>query len=207
MALNQQYSATGRARYSPMTMTGLILCGIINAVSSLRALKKFARFDLTAQWVTGGICPEYSVIGAFINRHSEQIQGNFFIAPTKSILKKTGSSCNTVAGDGTVIEAACSYYNLLKEESALINRKKAEEELACAPDDPIKQKNLEEAQEVEKILGKHIKKATDKGRKSKNVCINPKETDAFVHRGKRLEGRYLRMLLECWLMKTYYCRS
>ena len=49
--------------------------------------------------------------GAFINRHSEQIQGNFFIALTKSILKKTGSSCNTVAGDGTVIEAACSYYN------------------------------------------------------------------------------------------------
>ena len=60
--------------------------------------------------------------------------------------------------------------------------------IACASDDPIKQKNLEEAQEVEKILGECIKKATDKGRKSKNVCINPKETDAFVHRGKRARG-------------------
>ena len=183
-----KYSATGRAPYSPMAMMGLILCGTSNAVSSLRALKRFSRFNLTAQWVTGGICPDYSVIGDFINRHSEQIQGDFFIALTRSILKKTNSSCGIAAGDGTVIEAACSYYNLLKEEAVLTRRKKAEEELACAPDDPVKQKNLEEAQEVEKILGERVKNAINKGRKSKNVCINPKETDAFVLRNKRARG-------------------
>ncbi len=58
-AFESAYSHTGRAPYAPMAMMGLIVLAIINGVHSLRGIKKFARFNLAAQWVSGGICPQY----------------------------------------------------------------------------------------------------------------------------------------------------
>ncbi|RDH41820.1 transposase [Zooshikella ganghwensis] len=56
--IEARYATSGRAPYAPICMVGLILYGILQGVSSLRGLEKFARVDLGCMWVTGGICPD-----------------------------------------------------------------------------------------------------------------------------------------------------
>ncbi len=51
----ERYASTGRAPYAPRAMLGLILYGIMQGISSLRALERLARVDLGCMWVTGGI--------------------------------------------------------------------------------------------------------------------------------------------------------
>ena len=98
-------------------MLGLILYGIMQGVSSLRALERLARVDLGCMWVTGGIAPDHANIGRFICLHEQIMAQDFFEALTRTILTKTATSTARLAGDGTVIEAACSHYRLLKEDA------------------------------------------------------------------------------------------
>ncbi|RDH46207.1 hypothetical protein [Zooshikella ganghwensis] len=63
-----------------------------------------------------GICPDHANIGRFINQHDDFLSSELFQGLTAEILKKNQSAGEFVAGDGTVIEAACSHYHLLKEE-------------------------------------------------------------------------------------------
>ena len=112
------YARTGRAPYSPRSVLGLIVYGLLQGVSSLRGLERLARVDIGAMWVSGGICPDHANIGRFITQHDELLSGSFFIELTGRVLQATGSSATRVAGDGTVIEAACSHYGLIKEEAA-----------------------------------------------------------------------------------------
>ena len=65
----QRYKAGGRAPYAPRAMLGLILYGIMQGISSLRALESLARTDLGCMWISGGILPDHSIIGRFIQRH------------------------------------------------------------------------------------------------------------------------------------------
>jgi hypothetical protein len=53
-----------------------------------------------------------------------------FESLTRSILKASRSSRKRLAGDGTVIEAACSRYGLLKEEAVRQSTERAREALA-----------------------------------------------------------------------------
>lgn len=73
----ERYASTGRAPYAPRAMLGLILYGIMQGVSSLRALERLARVDLGCMWVTGGIAPDHANIGRFICLH-EQIMAQDF---------------------------------------------------------------------------------------------------------------------------------
>lgn len=50
--------------------------------------------------------------------HNESMTGEFFEGLTRTVLTKTGSGGSCLAGDGTVMEAACSSYNLIKQEAA-----------------------------------------------------------------------------------------
>lgn len=109
------YAATGRPPYSPRQMMGLILYGVMQGVHSLRELERLARLDLGCMWITGGIAPDFTKIGRFITRHATSLTSSFFESLTRHVLKATGSKSERLAGDGTVIEAACSHYNLLKE--------------------------------------------------------------------------------------------
>ena len=106
------YGKSGRPPYAPRAMVGLILYGIMQGVTSLRALERLARLDLGCMWTSGGIFPDHANIGRFINRHAEQLTGSFFEAMVLTVLKKTHSNSDRLAGDGTVIEAACSNYHL-----------------------------------------------------------------------------------------------
>ena len=50
-----RYAKSGRPPYAPRNMMGLILYGIMQGVTSLRALEKLARLDLGCMWVSDGI--------------------------------------------------------------------------------------------------------------------------------------------------------
>ncbi|HZJ92676.1 MAG TPA: transposase [Thiopseudomonas sp.] len=113
----ERYASTGRAPYAPRAMMGLILYGIMQGISSLRALERLARVDLGCMWVTGGIAPDHANIGRFICLHEQIMAQDFFETLTRTILTRTATSTARLAGDGTVIEAACSHYRLLKEDA------------------------------------------------------------------------------------------
>src|ERR1700687_6421367 len=116
-------------------MMGLILYGVMQGVHSLRELERLARLDLGCMWMTGGIAPDHANIGRFIVLHEASLTQEFFESLTGAILKATGSGSARLAGDGTVIEAACSHYNLLKEEAVKARAAAARQVAERAPDD------------------------------------------------------------------------
>ena len=87
----QRYKAGGRTPYAPRAMLGLILYGIMQGISSLRALENLARTDLGCMWVSGGILPDHSIIGRFIQRHEAELSGELFDQLNAQALRVTGS--------------------------------------------------------------------------------------------------------------------
>jgi transposase len=59
-------------------MMGLILYGIMQGITSLRRLEKFARQDLGCLWVTGCICPDHACLGRFIIMHDASFSNGLF---------------------------------------------------------------------------------------------------------------------------------
>ena len=147
--LESRYAPTGRAPYAPRAMMGLILYGIMQGISSLRHLERFARQDLGCMWVTGGICPDHACLGRFIILHDESFSHGLFESLTRTVLRMTGSDGQCVAGDGTVIEAACSHYKLLKEEAI---RAQARDALNESPENKKRQQQAALATQVEEIF-------------------------------------------------------
>ncbi|RUR27829.1 transposase [Vreelandella andesensis] len=127
-----QYASTGRALYAPRSMMGLILHGVMQGISSLRGIEHLARVDVACMWVTGGITPDHANIGRFIARHEHQLTHGFFEAVTRTVLHRMGSKSDRLAGDGTVIEAACSHYRHLKAEAVNAWVQQAEQEVEKA---------------------------------------------------------------------------
>lgn len=116
-AFEAAYSGGGRPPYAPRLMAGIILYGLMRGISSLRELARFARTDLGCMWVSGGIAPDYSILGRFIQRHSSLLQHQFFASLTEQVLKRTASGRARLAGDGTVLEAVTSRFSLLSREA------------------------------------------------------------------------------------------
>lgn len=112
-----RYAQSGRAPYAPQAMCAVILYGVMQGVNSLRGLEKLARMDLGCLWISGGVCPDHASIGRFIVLHAESFGTSLFEQITRSALRSSDSDGRRVAGDGTVVEAACSYYALLHEEA------------------------------------------------------------------------------------------
>jgi transposase len=113
-AFEDSYASGGRSGYAPRSMVGLILFGVMQGKSSLREVEELARCNVGAMWMSGGIFPDHSVLGRFIQRHECLLTEAFFESLTRLIVTKLGSSCVTVAGDGTVIEAAASRFQSIK---------------------------------------------------------------------------------------------
>lgn len=187
-AFESKYATSGRPPYSPRCMVGLILYGIFKGVSSLRSLESLSQVDLACMWVSGGIFPDHTNIGRFINRHAEQLTGTFFEALTSSVLKKTGSGGQCLAGDGTKIEAACSNYNLIKEEAAQAALKSAQTALVEAPEDPEKIEALRKQTLICDKLQELKAHQERRGAKTENTRISPTEPEAVVQKMKRGRG-------------------
>ena len=183
-----RYANSGRAPFAPSLMLGLIVYGIQNGMSSLRGLERFARSDLGCMWVTGGICPDHSVIGQFIYRHHDQISGDLFEGLTRSILNKTGGQGKQLAGDGTTIEAACSHYGLLNQEAVARQCGEAEKALDAEPADEKRQRGLKQARLTESLMQTRVQNRRAKGQQTGKLLISGQEPEAMRQRQKRGRG-------------------
>jgi transposase len=113
------YDSTGRKAIHPLIMLGLITFGIMEGKWSLRELERLAGCDVRAWWLCGGVQPDHSTIGKFINRFRDTLTEEYFIELTRFIVKELKIAGGDVAGDGTVIEAAASRYRAIKAEAAM----------------------------------------------------------------------------------------
>ena len=179
----RRYDKSGRPPYAPRNMIGIILYCIMHGVTSLRGVESSARLDLGCMWASGGIMPDHASIGRFINMHAQTLTESFFEAIVRTALKKTQSDTKCVAGDGTVIEAACSHYKLYKEEALRQAAEQARQTLQQKPDDEDRQK---------KVAG--FNRAIDEvdyrntNRKVKKRWISVTEPDAMLQKAKRGRG-------------------
>jgi hypothetical protein len=184
-----RYAQTGRAPYAPRVMMGLILYGIMQGITSLRRLEKFARQDLGCLWVTGCICPDHACLGRFIIMHDASFSNGLFESLTRTVLKVTGSDGQCLAGDGTVVEAACSHYKLLKEDavkSQVEQAKKAERE---SPDNKACQQQAALAIQVEETFDARKQVRLNKASTTESLAVSPTEPEAMVQPQKRGRGK------------------
>lgn len=185
----ERYAPTGRAPYAPRQMLGLILYGVMQGVHSLRELERMARLNLGCMWITGGITPDHAIIGRFIALHEESLTQSFFESITASVLKATGSKSNRLAGDATVIEAACSHYKLLKGEAVMERLESAKLAAAAAPDDANTQQELKISLQCAEIFQEREKARKRSGRTTDTLGVSPTEPEAMVQRLKRGRGK------------------
>lgn len=188
-AFEDRYAATGRAPYSPRLMLGLILYGVMQGIHSLRDLERLARLDLGCMWVTGGIAPDHANIGRFIVMHEDSLTQCFFESLTGSILKATGSRSTRLAGDGTVVEAACSHYKLLKEEAVKARVEAATRALKDSPDNTAAQQEHRASAQCLEVFEERERARKRSGRTTDTLGISGTEPEAMVQRLKRSKGR------------------
>ncbi len=174
------YAPGGRPPYAPRAMVGLILYGIMRGITSLRDLEQFARVDLGCMWVSGGILPDHSIIGRFIQRHGAYFSEDFFVSLTRQVIRVTGSDTRTVSGDGTVVEAAASRYRVVKEEALRQARERAQQAVAEAPQDERRRRRLEQLREAERVLGARKAAKSAKGKNADGMQINVGEPEAMI---------------------------
>ena len=173
----QAYEPGGRPPYAPRAMVGVILSGIMQGITSLRDLERFARTDLGCWWVSGGIMPDHSILGRFIQRHAGLLTEEFFDQLTGQVLKLTGSGTGVVAGDGTVIEAAASRYRQMRAE-ALAQALQAAREGAQGDSEPSAR--VEQLQRAQSILESRRQERQAHGKDPEGLTINPHEPEAVV---------------------------
>lgn len=182
------YAATGRPPYLPRQMMGLVLYGVMQGVHSLRELERLARLDLGCMWITGGIAPDFTKIGRFITMHATSLTSSFFESLTRRVLKETGSKSERLAGDGTVIEAACSHYKLLKEEAIRTRAAEAQAGLAARPDDLVAQREHQLGEQCVKAFEERAVARKRNSRSTETLGVSATEPEAVVQRLKRNKG-------------------
>ena len=188
-AFEVRYGKSGRPPYAPRNMVGIILYGIMQGVTSLRGLEALARLNLGCMWVSGGIFPDHANIGRFIVMHAESLTLGFFEDLAQLALKKTHSSGHCLAGDGTTIEAACSNYNLVKEEAAMAALEEARRQAEKAPEDEGKKTVFEhKAVVLDTLLTQKEKRKKRSQKAADNTMVSPTEPEAIVQKMKRGRG-------------------
>jgi transposase len=179
-AFDAHYSGQGRPGYAPASMAGIVLYGLMHGVSSLRELERFARVDLGCMWVSGGNTPDHSVLGRFIGRHEVELGELLFAEVVTSALARTGSTTQTLAGDGTVIEAMSSRYGVLQAEAAQAR--------LSVLDERSKDNELSEAEAAEAAQLQAMTETLDERRARYSgrghQRLNPSEPDAAVLKQK-----------------------
>jgi transposase len=185
------YDSGGRPAYAPRAMVGIILSGLMQGINSLRDLEQFARVNLGCWWVSGGIMPDHSILGRFIQRHDELLRAGFFEQLVKQVLKVTQSGTGVVAGDGTVIEAAASRYRTLRAEALQEALNAARAKAAIEPT-RRRVKRIERLEQAQVILDQRRQARKEHGKDPSTVSINPQEPDAVVQpqKDKRFAASY-----------------
>jgi hypothetical protein len=112
----------------------------------------------------------------------------FFESLTGSILKATGSGSARLAGDGTVIEAACSHYNLLKEEAVKARAIAAHQAVERTPENPAAQQEQERSMQCQELFEQRQAARRSNGKNVETLRISGSEPEAMVQRLKRGHG-------------------
>ncbi|WP_262500109.1 transposase [Photorhabdus heterorhabditis] len=180
----RDYASSGRAPYSPRSMMGILLYGIMKGIHSLRGLERLARLDLGCLFVSHGITPEHASLGRFLSQHQSTLTGSFFEGVASAVLHHSQSGVSCLAGDGTVIEAACSHYYLLTQE-AILREKKT---LTTAPVNPQKEVKIRRLEQSAAILQIRQENREKGGKDASRLRINPTEPEAVVQKLKRGRG-------------------
>ena len=171
-AFEGAYKPGGRPPYAPRPMVGLILYGIMQGVSSLRDLEKMAKVDVGCWWITGGIVPDHSVIGRFIQAHDALLTAGFFDQLLGEVLRVTGTKTAVVAGDGTIIEAAASRYGLLRQEAL--------QAALAAARTTVNEANVAQLEQAQTMLNARQVARAARGKDPKTSRIQPREPEALV---------------------------
>jgi transposase len=181
------YAGSGRRALHPRVLIGLIVYGILLRQWSLRDLEGLARRDLGAWWICGGHQPDHSTIGKFIQLHNEWLSEEFFTSLVKHLVGKFKAKPGTVAGDGTVVEAASSYLRALRAEAARAKATATMAEAARHREDADLQEQAVAAAEVVRVASERLAERQTHGGTTEAVLIVPQEVEAVVQRCK--DGR------------------
>jgi hypothetical protein len=168
-------------------MLGLILFGILEGRHSLRQLETMARTDIRCWWICGGIHPDHSVIGRFIQHHAAELSQEFFLELTQRILELTGGGGGDLSGDGTVVQAAGSRYRRLTKEAAEVAEQEAQEASDQAPRDEQLRRRAEEAHAVAEVARERAEARRRHGKRGK-VEVSVSEPEAVVQPLKNQAG-------------------
>lgn len=174
----KKYSRKGRPPYSPRLMAGLVMYGLLNGSSSLRALEQLCQLDLGCMWICAGIQPDHSNIGRFVLRHQEEFEGPFFEQVAKLALKLTNSGVEELSGDGTVIQAAASRYRTIKREALDKKLAAAKAGHAAAPDDPKSNARVKKYEAADSALKSREVAKKKKSKPIASLRVSTTEPDA-----------------------------
>ncbi len=101
----------------------------------------------------------------------------------------TGSDGHCLAGDGTVVEAACSHYKLRKEEAIRAQAERARSALEQTPEDKKCQHQADLANQAEEIFDARKQDRIRKASKTESLAVSPTEPEAMVQPQKRNRGK------------------
>lgn len=138
--------------------------------------------------MSGGIAPDHANIGRFIVLHETSLTQDFFESLTRAILKASGSNSKRLAGDGTVVEAACSHYKLLKEEAVKARTEAALKAVEGAPTDQAVQQEQQRSKQCQEIFETRQAARRSHGKSAETLRISGSEPEAMVQRLKRGRG-------------------
>jgi transposase len=189
-SLELNYLGMGRPAYHPRLMMGLIVYAVLKQRWSLRAIEELAVADVGAWWLCAGQQPDHSTIGEFLIRHRLEIPKEFFEALVRGLVKRQGIKNGVVAGDGTVIEAAASRFELLSQEAAEQAAGKAKDAAEHHPHDAGLEQQAKQAEAVACVARQRAAERVRKGRKATQDAplVTPIEPQAVVQRCK--DGRH-----------------
>lgn len=174
------YQRRGRKAIHPALMLGLIVYGILEKKWSLRELESLTLRDLGAWWLCGGLQPDHSTIGKFINRHADVLTNEYFTELTKMLVKALRIKPGDSSGDGTVIEAAASHFKTLKTEAAQLAAEEAKKQADEKKDNQALQYQAEHAQKVAEVALQRSESRRKKGRDPKTTRVSPTEPEAAI---------------------------
>lgn len=174
------YKPGGRPPYHPAVVMSLVVFGVMEGQSSLRMLESLARADVRVWWLTGGVMPDHSAIGRFLNRHAEVITKDFFEDLTRAVVRLAGTQDKGLAVDATVIQAAASRLHTIKQEAARQALQEVEAKVAERPQDAKQQQALELAKKVVETCEQRSAERKECGRKNPDAPVSPVEPEAVV---------------------------
>lgn len=177
------YSSLGRRAIHPGVIIGLVMYGIMEGKWSLRDLEGLAVKDACAWWLCGGVQPDHSTIGKFLNQFAAILTEEYFVSLSKRLVGHLHLSAGAVSGDGTVVEAVSSRYRAIKQDAAAQAAAEARQNLEERhPNDKTAQEQMVQAQEAYQTITSRKQKASRRrnSKKPDQVRICPEEPEAVI---------------------------